>query len=402
MADIETRPPLSEEQNLQEQIAAGIRSRRRLPMLLSPKEQSFGSAEHRELGDRLYLWVPASLQGIDSSFMHGKIKVAEGVVLTYGQIVALAGDLYGIPDRPISNGKTDQEHRDRFVAAYSTLRDCDREELGEILKIMDSEARYINDKMINGWSEPDAYGVVNWDERYARATGYWTTGIFKTGRYLDLARNNVDHFGHDAKVAYKAGHAVALQKALEGYQYLKAHSGTAAKQHAAALFEQALAMSAFADHYLTDMFASGHLRVPRRKLEYDWGASGGVMAKRQHEEDGAYGLFVKNNRGEYWRCFGDEHLNTFAGRENKIRAFIALQDSMTEVWRAFEFGENPANYGALNQTPDLYEVGRHETDAKHNNFAAAYIERDKHIDYRYPRKEIDRHHWETVHAMTWP
>ena len=54
--------------------------------------------------------------------------------------------------------------------------------------------------------------------------------------YLGLARINWDHFGEDARAAYNAGHATAIQKAISGD------------------LEGAYTLNAFADHFLEDSF----------------------------------------------------------------------------------------------------------------------------------------------------
>ena len=66
--------------------------------------------------------------------------------------------------------------------------------------------------------------------------------------YLGISLINWDHFGDDARTAYNTGHAAAIQVAKKGNLKL------------------AYAMNAFADHYLEDSFAAGHIRTPRRQL----------------------------------------------------------------------------------------------------------------------------------------
>ena len=54
-----------------------------------------------------------------------KILLPNGVRLTFGEIIALAGDYYGIPDAPIANplapDHVDSGVAQRFHDAYSTL-----------------------------------------------------------------------------------------------------------------------------------------------------------------------------------------------------------------------------------------------------------------------------------------
>jgi hypothetical protein len=79
--------------------------------------------------------------------------------------------------------------------------------------------------------------------------------------YLGLAQINWDHFGADARTAYNAGHATAIQKAVSGD------------------LDGAYAMNAFADHFLEDSFSSGHLRTPRRLLHKSTDPTADLCAK---------------------------------------------------------------------------------------------------------------------------
>ena len=77
----------------------------------------------------------------------------------------------------------------------------------------------------------------------------WITwGRFAIPSHLGLARINWDYFGEDARAAYNAGHATAIQKAISGD------------------LEGAYTLNAFADHFLEDSFSAGHIRTSRRLL----------------------------------------------------------------------------------------------------------------------------------------
>ena len=94
--------------------------------------------------------------------------------------------------------------------------------------------------------------VKRWDEITG---GKW---IFEvpviSGRMMKLAENNHDHFLPYAKDVYIVGHELALEKAREaskvGNQEEKIRT----------LLEEAYSIDAFACHFLTDSFSSGHLR----------------------------------------------------------------------------------------------------------------------------------------------
>jgi len=70
----------------------------------------------------------------------------------------------------------------------------------------------------------------------------------KGANFMRLLETNADHFGNEARLVYNAGHSLAIDYAVKGD------------------FSKALAINGFADHFLQDSFAAGHLRVPRAKI----------------------------------------------------------------------------------------------------------------------------------------
>src|SRR5206468_1692437 len=149
----------------------------------------------------------------------------------------------------------------------------------------------------------DAYaragGELNGDYNRATGGGSFISALFPRGRFLELAGVNFDHFGRDAVAAYRAAHAAACQAAREAKD-----AGSAAEQRRG--LERAYLMNAGADHFLTDLFASGHLRVPRRELHEHGFVKmvGDLLAKRMHDEDNQLGLVVVNRRRQEWRAYG--------------------------------------------------------------------------------------------------
>lgn len=138
------------------------------------------------------------------------IKI-KGVTFTYGQVIALGGDLYGSPE-----------------AMYK----APKSELEALKDLLEKEAK-----------DPKLVGDKDWE----RVTG---------GRYLRLASVNSTHYGphdpaltppkksssnRDHKSEWEKYHEEALNKAQTGDR------------------DGALGINAFADHFLTDAFASGHL-----------------------------------------------------------------------------------------------------------------------------------------------
>lgn len=93
--------------------------------------------------------------------------------------------------------------------------------------------------------------VKKWDEVLG---GKWIFGVpVILGRMMKLASNNHDHFLPYSKDAYLAGHELALSKAKEA-------SKAELYEMKIALLEEAYSIDAFACHFLTDSFSSGHVR----------------------------------------------------------------------------------------------------------------------------------------------
>jgi hypothetical protein len=193
--------------------------------------------------------------------MNSKLRLPNGIELTFGKIVALAGDYYGIPESPIitppakpSDAKEMRDNRRRFLKAYSDLARNHRQNLRvEVQKLV---------KMINEDHEAQSSGKgkLHSDKEWDKVTGgkwHWApfVGYFPWtwGRMMNLAAKNTDHFQPEATEAYRAGHQCAIDKARQ------AAKKTDPEEKKKFLME-AYAMEAFAGHYLSDCFSSGHIR----------------------------------------------------------------------------------------------------------------------------------------------
>ena len=130
--------------------------------------------------------------------------------------------------------------------------------------------------------------------------------------YLELANRNQVHFAPRSWVAYARQHGQALKYALDRS------------------YEDALFANAFADHYLSDSFASGHLRVPRDALV---GIGGARPSRAMHNEENVNGLWVQDLSGNVWRAYGDDKLG-----QNPVHttlAAFAVATSLQRVHRAY-------------------------------------------------------------------
>lgn len=290
-------------------------------MDLSYSVDFFISGEHERIGDAIRLPKPG---GSGGSSAQRPLTLPNGLQLSYGQIIALAGDFYGVPEEPIVDPTEKPSERvsgrsKRFMAAYSTLaHDHVKEEVNEILEIMTEEKSEIEDELVERWDKVTG--------------GKWIFGVpVVFGRVMKLAQNNYDHFMPSAKDAYLIGHQIALEKA-------KSASKARTLKQQTKMLDEAYSVDAFACHFLTDSFSSGHLRTPRRELSRQVTPSlvGDYLCKYMHDEDNKYGLNVTNKRGEKWIAYGDGWLSDEQSRANYQMAVAAVQASVNHIFEAFE------------------------------------------------------------------
>ncbi len=234
-----------------------------------------------------------------------------------GDVVALAGDFFSTDDyEPIGFGATTADNKGgedectkRFKNAYANLFNPDKNKqqiVTDIVAHIRQEAEEHHEhfsfsvklikKKVHEQTSNIMYGLERADEKTLK--GIWHSP------YFDLALKNFDHFGDEAKKAYIAGHKLALTKASAA-----GHEANAAKKQE--LLKEALLLEMFACHFLTDLFAAGHLRTPRKELlnhimgkdlshmpdlktvPYADLVTAGFFAKKMHDEDGKNGVYVK-------------------------------------------------------------------------------------------------------------
>ena len=279
----------------------------------------------------------------------------EEIKIGYGEIIALAGDFFGLKDKTISFdfplddwAKYEQRMKINFAEAFKTLRPnpgnpfLANNNLNYLRSLFQEEYKGLVYAMtkeggvqLNLANSHTVKSKIDSQIKYAKSYAYG-----------DLLGINMDHFGLDATKSYLAGHKLALEKAKEAhYKWEKGE-----KEEAISLLNTAYAYNAFASHFFSDLFSSGHLRTPRRELYHmemtDPGhVMRGLMANSQHDEDGYLGLWVASEArpNEPWKCFGDASLFDKKSSDNRENLVEALQVSIDEVFDVFESGELPEN-----------------------------------------------------------
>ncbi|MBC3334919.1 phospholipase [Pseudomonas proteolytica] len=319
----------------------------------------FEGGEHTAIGDETLLRFVQGEPSIPGAKV--KLHLPNGLALTYGQIIALGGDFYGIPGHPISEGASPAERVQRFTAAFNSLATlpASRDEAGKILAVMQKEINAVKQAIKEGKQAHEAYDALGdtLSEEWNRITGGGSvvSAMVPLGRYLKLAADNADHFGEWALSAYLAGHTGALQQAVVAHQ-----SGSDQQ------LELAYAMNSFADHFLTDLFSAGHLRVPRKQLArvVTPGELGSLISRFMHDEDSKFGLKVRNALGDEWHAYGDKRYFDSNDAANRAQVKRAVQVSADEIFEAYVSGilPSPATYKAPLYVPDLNAVNNPSTN----------------------------------------
>ena len=295
----------------------------------------FSSAEHRAQGDDVKLTLPQtdSLQG------KPLLELPNGLKLSYGTILAF-GDFYGVVNQSISRDKQATAQQALFLKAFNSLARSAHavSEAPKILEIFKLERALADKALLDENPEQamiKAFGGAL-QQRYSCATGGGCgdrTWWLYPGRYLSLAMDNIDHFGDNAMLTYQAGHQLALAEAIRGFRHDDPKS-----------LVMAYALNAFASHFLSDRFASGHIRTPRSRIVQAVTFSpltAALLTLYMHDEDNFYGFHVHNLRGDHWVAYGDKAYFLPKSLQHNTILNEALQASADAILFAYEHGYAP-------------------------------------------------------------
>ena len=275
----------------------------------------FGASEHVAIGKSI------TLQGLPKDT---PLLLKDHRPVQFQHIVALAGDFYAIYDKAISlPGGSLEVKTARFKEAFNTLVEAKATEINGVIAEIELECSAVHHSSLPHHCYSFHMISVN------NAIKAIKDDIEK------LLVDNSDHFSINAIDAYTTGHTLARQIARESGR-LNSIEG----------LKHAYAIDAFACHFLTDLFAAGHIRNQRGELELflinqlhfepTWAKPlAGVLTGAQHEQDGNAGLNVENKIGEQWRAYGDGRFFSPENEENRKRVVQATQKSVDEVYSAF-------------------------------------------------------------------
>jgi len=295
-----------------------------------PEQTRFGSVEHS---------FCAALVGLDEK---GKTLVYHGIAahfsketlfdvggkdLDFGMIIALAGDFYA---------HLDERARKDFDWAWPAMESISGWIAGDYRATTLSGDSKGAVQALHDQIEKEAAGIQFGGVVQALDT---LTLRFPMRRYLALASQNHCHFAcqnwlyseqeNPALSLYRAYHERAMREAREASSFQE--------------LEAAIVVDAFGCHFLTDLFASGHIRTPRAVLGTRFGIAMGalMMSKWMHDEDNRLGLWVTHwrrpddSRRVVWRAYGDDNLFRPEAEQHLDQIREAVRRSSAEVFAAY-------------------------------------------------------------------
>jgi len=298
-----------------------------------------------------------------------KLNLANGLKLSYGEILMLAGDMFGDPQSPISNC-TVNERQSCFLKQFNALantpisdeQNCSNPayQVSQLLNYSEKLSEKLNEARQQGINDWDFYqdtaAEINKSMNKYTCGGSFLTDYFPFGNYLKLAQVNFDHFVPDSLIAYKAGHLAALEQAKEAFKMWHDEKDFVKSQQ---LLHYAYAKNAFANHYLSDSLSSGHMRVPRRQISEQLllpAVLKLLIANLMHDEDNQYGLNVINKKGTSWYAYGDGYFFHPNAAMHRYMMNKIIQASADAIFKTYQTGIIPSHYDELDLVPDYSKV----------------------------------------------
>lgn len=310
-----------------------------------------GSYEHALVASDDGLWLPvAAINGWrNESVTNVTFVNGAGLSLgSYGEIVAEAQDYFGVLSvSAVVCEQPPSQQAAAWTAAFNALWQSTDAAYMSAVRAMIGEEQAAAQAAVDAGGSP-SQGLLGLPlARWLQVPQAIEAGIY-----------NFDHFvsasAECAQTTYTVGHALAQQQG-------RLAALVSDVDDARTELMQAYVMNAFADHSLTDLFSTGHLRTPRRALRDACSASivsAAVTAMRMHNEDSQNGLPVTNQRGDRWTAWGDYFLLDAKSATNFALAAEAVHLSRSEIWQAFVDAAAAANatqldrFGALRLAPN--------------------------------------------------
>ena len=303
------------------------------------------SGEHKRAMDEALknMGPGAEVDPAVAAQMSAKIKLANGLEVTPGQVTAMMGDLYG----RFSKGADGKDHFDP-KASFDQLNNADPKEMSKLIGLIDEEAKTGKSADASDWE---------------KATRNRKDG---DGSYLELAKKNNSHFsaasntGTDNNMgAYSAFHQMALEAAQKGDM------------------NTAHALEASSMHYLTDRFSAGHNFDKDGVMAASGRDPGGVLAnmavKTAHDDMNNNGVSMNDaNSNPAWTAYGDGNWDRAENAENRRRTASTVYGSWNELNQVGSGGSSAADlekagFGALKSVPQFDPKNQERAEAVARN-----------------------------------
>lgn len=290
-------------------------------------------AEHMYLGDVAYKKMCAEMNPTNVNCLVKFPRFDKRAQYTYGQMTAL-GDFYESGDHMF------EENGVGNIAEGG---------LQNIFRCMDKEARVMHEQRTYPETKfPDCDWVYSVNSK----------------QYLSLAKDNFDHFSWGAVKAYVREHDYALRLAKNSYEMKRQNKPKSADYY----FRRAVFVNAVADHYLMDLFAAGHIDIPRRQVRqlaerklsgFFKKLRGDTLSMILHENNSLdenhneVGLSVENAQGFEWVTHSDGHMMSCASFDDPIIVLpvSAVKTSVEELFKAANEGQMAEVFAALDLVP---------------------------------------------------
>lgn len=335
---------------------------------------AFDAGEHALIGDTAFA---QSAKGIENNIKNLEMDVH----YSYGQLVALSGDMYrsveeiALSDAKIMNGffqrnrdslKKCIDHEIDAIRNHKAYAGCDD------IRLASKKIRYVTLAHDNyshfAWHNIKSY--IRWHDQ---ALWFANLAHLKCSK----AQKEQDKKGCKAKdkrvkeIVAQSDYVNKLDwkyrkmpKQFPRKKFSKRYFNNMTKEN---MLQLALFANAYADHFLSDAFAAGHMRVPRSQIDAfveNYGKADGAKGKKReegssisgaltqflHNSDGAgSGIEVVNSLGDNFVIRSDKQLfaklgssemsNVVEDNAQLKQPVAAVSLSIKEVLAVYEKGE---------------------------------------------------------------
>lgn len=190
---------------------------------------------------------------------------------------------------------------------------------------------------------------------------------------------------------------------------------------------RAFTQELFACHFLTDLFASGHMRTPRRALvnyvsglgdeaKLHVGIRAGFLAQAMHDEDNEHGLWVESDEypwsdnpkeNKAWKAYGDHGYLAEKNAANKAKILEVVEAALLSIYDKYREPEkeptfNPARY--IPRPISVDKIAKQEANGGERNYYPLFeapIVDGKRSDSVVTRRKSITNRWESGRKENW-